>query len=79
MKTKLIATTLLLLLVATFSGCTRTVYVPQKCTLEKPIKHEPINCRAIKDDLSFMQCVAENHTTLEGDYEALEKVFEGCR
>lgn len=80
MKTKLIAKTLLALLVLIFSGCAKdVVYVPQKCIIEKPLKTEPKNCRMIKSDLDFMQCVAENYTNLEGDYEALEKAFEGCK
>ena len=82
MKTKRIAVTLLALLALTFSGCAPkeiTVYVPQKCTIEKPLKSDVKKCAMLKSDLEFMQCVAENYTNLQGDYEALEKAFEGCK
>ena len=81
MKTSPIVKTLLILLVVFFSGCAQkdVVYVPQKCLVEKPIKSEVKNCKEIKNDLEFMQCVAENYYTLQGDYEILEKAFEGCK
>ena len=80
MKTLPIVKTLLILLVLLFSGCaTKTQIIVQKCQIEKPIKHEPINCRVIKSDFAFMQCVATNYYTLQSDYEILEKSFEGCK
>ena len=80
MKTSLIVKTLWLLLVVFFSGCaTKTQIIVQKCQIEKPIKHDQINCRVIKSDLEFMQCVATNYYTLQSDYEVLEKSFEGCK
>ena len=80
MKISPIVKTLLILLVLLFSGCaTKTQIIVQKCQIEKPIKHEPINCRVIKNDFEFMQCVAENYYQLNGDYEMLEKAFEGCK
>lgn len=80
MKNSLIVKMLWLLLVLLFSGCaTKTQIIVQKCQIEKPIKHDPINCRVIKNDLEFMQCVAENYYQLNGDYEMLEKAFEGCK
>ena len=80
MKTSPIAKTLLILLVCIFSGCaSSTVYIPQKCMIEKPMKHNPMNCKQLKSDLTFMQCHAENYYNLQGDYEALEKAFEGCK
>lgn len=80
MKTLPIVKTLLILLALLFSGCApRTQIIVQKCQIEKPIKHDPINCRVIKSDLEFMQCVAENYYKLNGDYEMLEKAFEGCK
>ena len=80
MKTSPIVKTLLILLVLLFSGCaTKTQIIVQKCQIEKPIKSEPINCRVIKNDFEFMQCVATNYYTLQSDYEILEKSFEGCK
>lgn len=81
MKTSPIVKTLWLLLAVFFSGCAQkdVVYVPQKCLVEKPIKSEVKNCKEIKSDLEFMQCVAENYYTLQSDYEILEKSFEGCK
>ena len=80
MKTLPIAKMLWLLLAVFFSGCTqKTQIIVQKCQIEKPIKSEPINCRVIKSDLEFMQCVATNYYQLNGDYEMLEKAFEGCK
>ena len=81
MKTSLIVKTLLISLAVFFSGCAQkeVVYVPQKCLVKKPIKSEPKNCKEIKSDLEFMQCVAENYYTLQSDYEILEKAFEGCK
>ena len=80
MKTSPIVKTLLILLVLLFSGCaTKTQIIVQKCQIEKPIKSEPINCRMIKSDLEFMQCIAINYYTLQSDYEILEKSFEGCK
>ena len=73
---------LCLLLVLTFSGCAPkeiTVYVPQKCLVEKPSKFPAGNCRVQKSDFEFMKCVAENYTKLQADYEALEVAFEGCK
>ena len=82
MKTLPIVKMLWLLLALIFSGCAakvETVYVPQKCLIEKPIKSVPQNCRVLKSDFEFMRCVAENFTRLEGEYESLEKAFEGCK
>ena len=82
MKTNLIVKTLCLLLVLIFSGCaakTETVYVPQKCIVEKPAQFPAGNCRVQKSDFEFMKCVAENYTKLQADYEALEVAFEGCK
>ena len=80
MKTSLIVKMLFLSLVVFFSGCAqKTQIIVQKCQIEKPIKHDPINCRVIKSDLEFMQCVATNYYQLNGDYEMLEKAFEGCK
>ena len=80
MKTSPIVKTLLILLVTLFSGCaTKTQIIVQKCQIEKPIKSEHINCRVIKNDFEFMQCVATNYYQLNGDYEMLEKAFEGCK
>ena len=80
MKTLPIVKTLWLLLALIFSGCAqKTQIIVQKCKIEKPIKHDPINCRVIKSDLEFMQCVATNYYQLNGDYEMLEKAFEGCK
>ena len=80
MKTSPIVKTLLILPVVFFSGCAqKTQIIVQKCQIEKPTKHDPINCRVIKSDLEFMQCVATNYYQLNGDYEMLEKAFEGCK
>ena len=80
MKTLQIVKTLLILLVLLFSGCaTKTQIIVQKCQIEKPIKSEPINCRVIKNDFEFMQCVVANYYQLQSDYEVLEKSFEGCK
>lgn len=82
MKTLPIAKTLWLLLALIFSGCAakvETVYVPQKCLVEKPIKSMPKNCRVIKSDFEFIKCVAENYTNLQADYASLEVAFEGCK
>lgn len=80
MKTLPIAKTLLILLVVLFSGCaTKTQIIVQKCQIKTPIKTEPKNCRVIKSDLEFMQCAAQNYFNLQGDYEILEKSFEGCK
>ena len=80
MKTSPIVRTLLILLVLLFSGCAgKTQIIVQKCQIEKPIKSEPKNCRVIKSDLEFMQCVATNYYMLQGDYDVLEKSFEGCK
>ena len=80
MKTSQIVKTLLILLVLLFSGCaTKTQIIVQKCQIEKPIKSEPINCRVIKNDFEFMQCVVANYYQLQRDYEILEKSFEGCK
>ncbi len=78
----LIVPMLWLLLALTFSGCAPkevTVYVPQKCLVEKPVKSVPQNCRLLKSDFEFMKCVAGNFIRLEGEYDALEKAFEGCK
>lgn len=80
MKTSPIVRTLLILLVLLFSGCAgKTQIIVQKCQIEKPIKSELKNCRVIKSDLEFMQCVASNYYQLQGDYDVLEKSFEGCK
>lgn len=80
MKTSQIVKTLLISLVVLFSGCAgKTQIIVQKCKIEKPIKSEPKNCRVIKSDLEFMQCVASNYYQLQGDYDVLEKSFEGCK
>ena len=81
MKTNLIVKTLCLLLVLIFSGCAskEIVYVPQKCLVEKPLKSEAKKCQGYGNDLDFMQCVASNYTTLQCDYEMMEKAFEGCK
>lgn len=81
MKTSQIAIMLCLLVVLSFSGCAskEVVYVPQKCLVEKPLKSELRNCRGYGNDLDFMQCVALNYSSLEGDYEMMEKAFEGCK
>ena len=82
MKTLPIVKMLWLLLALIFSGCAakvETVYVPQKCIVEKPVKSVPQNCRLLKSDFEFIKCVAENFTRLEGEYEALEKAFDGCK
>lgn len=82
MRINLIAVMLLTSLVLTFSGCstkTVTVYVPQKCTIEKPERNIKETCGKIADDLGFMQCVARNYTMLEGDYSSLEAAFDGCK
>ena len=81
MKISQIVKMLLILLVVFFSGCAQkdVVYVPQKCLVEKPVKSVPQNCRVLKSDFEFMQCVAENFTRLEGEYESLEKAFDGCK
>ena len=81
MKTSPIVKTLWLLLAVFFSGCAQkeVVYVPQKCIVEKPVKSVPQNCRLLKSDFEFMQCVATNYYQLNGDYEMLEKAFEGCK
>ena len=81
MKTSPIAKMLWLLLALIFSGCAQkeVVYVPQKCIVEKPVKSVPQNCRLLKSDFEFMQCVATNYYQLNGDYEMLEKSFEGCK
>jgi len=71
-----------LLLALSFSGCAakvETVYVPQKCLVEKPVQFPMGNCNVFKSDLAFMQCVAENYTKLQANYEALEVAFEGCK
>lgn len=65
-----------------FSGCAPkeiTVYVPQKCLVEKPSQFPVGNCRVQKSDFEFMQCVAENYTKLQADYAALEVAFDGCK
>lgn len=81
MKTNLIVKTLCLLLVLIFSGCAskEVVYVPQKCLVEKPSQFPVGNCRVLKSDFEFMQCVAENYAKLKADYAALEVAFMGCK
>lgn len=80
MKTSPIVKTLLISLVLLFSGCAgKTQIIVQKCQIEKPIKSELKNCRVIKSDLEFMQCVATNYYMLQGDYDVLEKSFDGCK
>ena len=80
MKTSQIVKTLLISLVLLFNGCAgKTQIIVQKCQIVKPIKSEPKNCRVIKSDLEFMQCVASNYYQLQGDYDVLEKSFEGCK
>lgn len=80
MKISPIVKTLLILLVLLFSGCaTKTQIIVQKCQIEKPIKSEPINCRVIKNDFEFMQCVARNYFNIQGDYDALSVAFDGCK
>ena len=81
MKTNLIVKTLCLLLVLIFSGCAskEVVNIPQKCLVEKPLKSEAKKCQGYGNDLDFMQCVAINYTTLQGDYEMMEKAFDGCK
>ena len=81
MKNSLIAKMLWLLLALIFSGCVQkeVVYVHQKCIVEKPVKSVPQNCRLLKSDFEFMQCVATNYYMLQGDYDVLEKSFEGCK
>lgn len=81
MKTSQIVKTLCLLLVLIFSGCASKehVYVPQKCLVEKPKYFTALDCRNVKNDLGFMQCVAENYATSQANFEMLEKAFDGCR
>lgn len=80
MKMKVHVLMLLISLVLFFSGCaSKTVYVAQKCEVEKPVRSVEQNCKVIKDDFEFMECAVENHMRLKGDYEALEIAFEGCK
>lgn len=81
MKTSPIAKMLWLLLVVFFSGCAQkeVIYVPQKCLVEKPKQFVILDCRNVESDLGFMQCVADNYTTGQANYEMLEKAFEGCK
>ena len=81
-KIKAIALMLWLLLALTFSGCAakvETVYVPQKCLVEKPTYWAEMNCRGVTNDLSYMQCIAENYTLLKANFEMANKAFDGCK
>ena len=82
MKTKPIATTLLLCFVGlAFSGCS-TRYVPQKCTIDKPTQTAPNwSCTAKypNNDYKYAECVADKLLLLEQDYATLEKAFDGCK
>lgn len=64
-----------------FSGCAskEVLYVPTKCTIEKPQVATKENCREFKSDLEFMQCVARNYFRIQGDYDALSEAFDGCK
>jgi len=63
-----------------FSGCsTKYVYVPQKCLVSKPNRMMQENCALMKSDFELAQCIVRNRIRLEGDYEALEKAFDGCK
>lgn len=73
---------LMLLGVVVFSGCTtKTIYVPQKCIIEKPIKSVFIyscNAKFPDNDYLYGMCVAEKIELLNGDYEKLERAFDAC-
>ena len=79
---KAIVLMLWILLALTFSGCAakvETVYVPQKCLVEKPKYWAEMNCRVVINDLNYMQCIAENYTLLKANFEMAHKAYEGCK
>ena len=79
-QTKAIVLMLWISLGLLFSGCgSKVVYVPTKCTIEKPQATTKENCREFKSDLEFMQCVARNYFKIQGDYDALSVAFDGCK
>ena len=64
-----------------FSGCS-TKYVPQKCTLEKPIQSTPSwSCTAKhpKSDYQYAECLASKVLLLEKDYAILSETFDRCK
>ena len=64
-----------------FSGCS-TKYVPQKCTLEKPIQSTPsFSCTAKypKSDYQYAECLANKALLLEKDYAILSETFDRCK
>lgn len=64
-----------------FSGCS-TKYIPQKCTLEKPVQSTPSwSCTAKypKSDYQYAECLANKVLLLEKDYEVLSETFDGCK
>ena len=74
---------LMLLGVVVFSGCTtKTIYVPQKCIIEKPIKSVFVyscNSKFPDNDYEYGKCIVEKIELLNGDYEKLEKAFIACK
>ena len=64
-----------------FSGCT-TKYIPQKCTLEKPVQSTPSwSCTAKypKSDYQYAECLANKVLLLEKDYAILSETFDRCK
>ena len=75
--TKAIVTTLLLFLVATFSGCTKEVYLP--CKAEEPIRTKTEECTYDGNMTKLAKCAAISKATLEGDYDILMTRFRSCK
>ena len=64
-----------------FSGCS-TKYIPQKCTLEKPVQSTPSwSCTAKypKSDYQYAECLANKALLLEKDYAILSETFDRCK
>ena len=65
-----------------FSGCSTTKYIPQKCTLEKPVQATPSwSCTAKypKSDYQYAECLANKVLLLEKDYAILSETFDRCK
>ena len=76
MKTKVIATTLLLCSIVFFSGC-GPKYLP--CKAEEPVRTYTKNCTYEGNMTKLSKCAAEKYTVLEGDYEVLLTRFRSCK
>lgn len=67
--------------VLAFSGCS-TKYIPQKCTIEKPIQSAPGWSCAVKypkSNYQYSECLADKLLLLEKDYAILSESFDRCK